>query len=258
MLSLTQILAEYPLHLRAHRSSILKEYLQYKILRSIFESKYALKLAFLGGTALRILFNSSRFSEDLDFDNFALNAAEFGSLAKIIQQDLELEGLVVEIKFKTQNAYRLKIRIPKLLFESGLTNLPEQKILLQIDTVPQNFAYTPTKPLLNKFEVFTQIQATPKAILLAQKIYAAVNRPRLMGRDFFDVVFLFSLGVRPDFVFLEQKLGLKNSAELKKYLLAKTADLNFANLAQDVAPFLFDPREQNKVLLFREFVRQSF
>ena len=80
MITLDQILAAYPENLRAFKESILKEYLQYKILNSIFNSEHANKLAFLGGTALRIVYGSTRFSEDLDFDNFALTETVFTDL----------------------------------------------------------------------------------------------------------------------------------------------------------------------------------
>ena len=258
MITLDQILAEYPENLRAFKESILKEYLQYKILNSIFNSEYAGKLAFLGGTALRIIHGSSRFSEDLDFDNFALTAEEFERLSKIIQKDLTLEGLEVEVATVTKNAHHIKIRIPKLLFDTGLSAFAEHKILIQVDTVPQNFVYTPDKPLLNKFDVFTQINVVPKDILLAQKITASVNRKRIMGRDFFDIVFLYGIGSKPNFAYLEKNIGVNNEKDLKKYLLEKTALLNFDTLSHDVEPLLFDPRDKKKVLLFRGFVKQSF
>lgn len=256
MITLDQILASYPENLRAFKESILKEYLQYKILNSIFNSEYAGKLAFLGGTALRIVYGSTRFSEDLDFDNFDLTEPEFTDLSKVIRHDLTLEGLEVEINTVTKNAYKIKIRIPKLLFDSGLSNITKHKILIQVDTVPQNFEYVPEKPLLNKFDVFTQINAVPKDILLAQKIFASVNRKRIMGRDFFDIVFLRGIGAKPDFAYLKKKIGVKNEAELKRYMLKKTAGLNFEALAKDVEPLLFDPRDKKKISLFRKFVKQ--
>src|SRR3989338_6603794 len=223
MITLDQILAAYPENLRAFKESILKEYLQYKILNSIFNSEYASKLAFLGGTALRIVYGSTRFSEDLDFDNFALSEREFTDLSKIIQKYLTLEGLDVEV-----------------------------------NTVPQHFEYEVEKPLLNKFDVFTQINAVPKGLLLAQKIFASVNRKRTMGRDFFDIVFLHGIGAQPDFVYLKKNIGIDNREDLKRFMLEKTASMNFEDLARDVEPLLFDPRDKKKVLLFREFVEKSF
>lgn len=258
MITIDQILAAYPANLKAFRESILKEYLQYKILNSIFSSKYAGKLAFLGGTALRIVYGSTRFSEDLDFDNFALTEKEFMDLSEIIRKDLSLEGLEAEIKTVTKNAYRIKIRIPQLLFDSGLSAMSEHKILIQVDTVPQNFTYTTEKPLLNKFDVFTQISVVPKDLLLAQKIFASVNRKRIMGRDFFDIVFLHGIGARPNFAYLKKNIGIDNQKDLKKYILKKTESLDFEDLARDVEPLLFDPRDKKKVLLFRTFAEQSF
>lgn len=257
MLTLDQILAAYPENLRAFKESILKEYLQYKILYSIFNSEYANKLAFLGGTALRIIYGSTRFSEDLDFDNFALTETEFTKLSAIIQRDLSLEGLEVGMNTVTRNAYRIKIRIPKLLFDAGLSAMAEHKILIQVDTVPQNFEYVPEKPLLNRFDVFTQINAVPRDVLLAQKIFASVNRKRPMGRDFFDIVFLCGIGAKPNFAYLEKNIGISDMVNLKKYLQKKTAKLDFEELAKDTEPLLFDPRDKRKVLLFREFVERQ-
>jgi predicted nucleotidyltransferase component of viral defense system len=255
MLNLSDILAQYPENLRIHSSNILKEYLQYKILASIYKSKFAQKLVFLGGTALRILHGNTRFSEDLDFDNLGLTREQFVELGKIIQTELELEGLEVEILLSKGQAYRLKIKIPQMLFELGLATLATQKILIQVDTVPQNFIYTPEQPLLNKFEVFTQIYATPKNLLLAQKIYACLKRARAKGRDFFDIVFLYGIGAQPDFTYLAKNLNLKNNSELRNYLLKGTASLDFRALAKDVEPFLFYPQDSQKILKFREFIK---
>lgn len=258
MITLDQILAQYPEYLRKYKESILKEYLQYKILNSIFNSPYAGKLIFLGGTALRIVYGNTRFSEDLDFDNFKLSEKEFTNLSKIIQADLTLEGLEVEINTVAKSTYRIKIRISKLLFNLGLSSMNEHKILIQVDTEPQNFEYVPDKPLLNKFEVFTQINAVPKDLLLSQKIYTLVSRKRPMGRDFFDIVFLQGIGAKSNFPYLKKNMGVSSQKELKKYLIEKTAKLDFPALAKDVEPLLFDPRDKKKVLLFREFVEQHF
>ena len=258
MITLDQLLTQYPENLRAFKESILKEYLQYKILNSIFNSPYAGKFVFLGGTALRILYGSTRFSEDLDFDNFHLREHEFMDVGKSIQADLLREGLGVEINAVTKNAYRLKIRIPTLPFDTGLSSMSEQKILIQVDTVPHNFDYEPEKPFLNKFDVFTQVNAVPKDLLLAQKIFASVNRKRPMGRDFFDIIFLHGLGARPHFPYLKKNIGCGDWKELKNYMLEKTASLNFDDLARDVEPLLFDPRDKKSVLFFRQFLEQSW
>ena len=67
MLSLQNIKEYYPKQLWGSERFILREYLQYKILEIISDSQYARNLIFMGGTALRIIYNNSRFSEDLDY-----------------------------------------------------------------------------------------------------------------------------------------------------------------------------------------------
>jgi len=49
------------------RYTIIREYVQLLFLRYFYERPQGIKAFFKGGTALRFLFNSFRFSEDLDF-----------------------------------------------------------------------------------------------------------------------------------------------------------------------------------------------
>ena len=231
----------------------MREYLQYKILEIIFNSKYSQDLIFLGGTALRIVYNNSRFSEDLDFDNFSFTEEQFADLASEVKKGLELQGYEVEIKNVFKGAYRSYIRMPNVLFDNEMSNLKEEKIMIQIDTASHSFHYEKDTKILNKFDVFTQIFTTPIDILLAQKIYAALNRSRAKGRDFFDIVFLFPQ-TKPNYEYLEKKLGIKNGRELKEALLAKTEDLDFNDLAKDVEPFLINGSDSKKVKLFREYI----
>ncbi|PKN45847.1 MAG: hypothetical protein CVU59_07860 [Deltaproteobacteria bacterium HGW-Deltaproteobacteria-17] len=254
MIHLSRLLELYPEELRGFRESILKEYLQVRILGILFEGPAAGKLVFMGGTALRLLHGNLRFSEDLDFDNLELGADEFLALGEHLRTELELLGLHVEVEVRARRAYHLQIRFPSLLHELGLSPLPEQKIRIQIDSEAQHFSYVPDTPILNRFDVFARIRVAPRDLLLSQKLYAALHRKRLMGRDFFDVVFLYGLGVTPHFGYLEQRLGLATPGALKAWLLERTAALDFAALAKDVEPFLFFPRDRSRVLYFRDFV----
>lgn len=253
MLSLKNIEQYYPENEKPFKKNILREYLQYKILEIIFNSKYAQDLIFLGGTVLRIVYNNTRFSEDLDFDNFTITEEQFADLVSGVKKGLELQGYEVEIKNVFKGAYRSYIRMPKVLFDNDMSDMVEEKILIQIDTVPQAFDYKKDTKILNKFDVFTQIFTTPIDILLSQKIYAALNRSRAKGRDFFDIVFLFPQ-TKPNYDYLEKKLGIKNGKELKETLLTKTADLDFDDLAKDIEPYLINSEDSKKVKLFREYI----
>lgn len=257
MLSLKEIKKFYPESLYPFERFILREYLQYKILEIIFESPFASKLAFLGGTCLRIIYANTRFSEDLDFDNFQLSEEDFKGISGIVKSELEKLGYEAEIRNVMKGAYHCYIRFPELLYQQGLSGHKEERILIQLDTEAHNFSFQPNRPILNKFDVFTQIFSTPEELLLAQKFYAIINRKRNKGRDFFDVTFLLSKGVKPNYEYLNLKLGIQSSDDLRKQTLEKCTTLDMEEMAQDVKPFLFDPKDMKKVLLFPEVLRQA-
>ncbi len=255
MLDFQQIKDQYPDHLQVFERALLREYLQCKILQAVFESKKASKLAFLGGTALRIVYGNSRFSEDIDLDNFDLSWQEFEEVIQRVKRFFELEGFEIEVKNVAKGAYRCYMRFPELLYEQGISPYRQEKILIQVDTAAQGFEYQPEIRILNKFDVFTEIRVTPLNVLLSQKIYTAVNRKRAKGRDFFDITFLFGR-TKPDFGFLSQKMGIETADSLRREVFERIEDYDFQELAGDVAPFLMNKDQVKRVEKFREFWEQ--
>lgn len=253
MLSIQEIEKFYPAKLQKFKRHILREYLQYRILASIFRTPQATKLSFLGGTALRLIYNNNRFSEDLDFDHFGLSEPEFQQITTIVQQDLKLEGYDTEMRHVAKGAYRCYVKFPNLLFENKLSLLSTEKILIQLDSAAHGFNYTADKKTLNSFDVFTKIFVTPLDILLSQKIYAALNRKRPKGRDFFDIVFLSSR-TKPNYSYLTMKLGVDNAPAIKQLLHDRYATFNFTELVHDVESFLFSPQDTQRITLFMDFL----
>ena len=257
MLSINELLTYYPENQRTFQEFILREYLQCKILQIIFDhAEYANQLCFLGGTCLRIVHGNSRFSEDIDFDNFKLTAKSFQAISEIIKNGLVREGYDVEMKTVFKGAFHCHIRFPGLLFNQGLAGHKEQKILIQLDSEPQHFDFKPEKHILNKFDVFTEIPVTPLSLLLAQKFFAIINRKRSKGRDFFDVVFLLSKDVRPNYDYLKLKAGITDSKGLKEKVLDTCSKLDMKAMAKDVAPFLFKAEDAKKVEWFEKYLNQ--
>ncbi len=257
MLSLEQIKNYYPTNLKGFERFMLREYLQYKILEIVFDSKYTTQLAFIGGTALRILYGSERFSEDLDFDNFNLTENDFAAISTIIKNKLKLNGYDVEIRNVSKGAFHCYLRFPKLLPDYGLSGRGEEKIMIRLDSEAQHFNFQPEAVLINKFDVFTKIMATPADILLAQKLYAIINRKKNKGRDFFDVVFLLGRNIIPNYKYLNQKLAISNRAELDAILMEKLKNIDMAEMVDDVRPFLFNIKDERKILLFKQYIEQS-
>jgi len=256
MLDIKQIESFYPEHLRPFKRNLLREYLQYKILEAIFESPLADKLTFMGGTCIHIVHGSPRFSEDLDFDNPDIGQHDFEALSQRVKRALELQGYTVELKNTYQDAFRAYLRFPGLLRDSGISGHRDEKLLIQIDTEPQEFQYNPDKFILNKLDVFSRINIVPADILAAQKIFCIFNHSRPMGRDFFDVVFLLGKsGV--NFDYLDRKMSIRNKKELRDRLLLRCAQLDFSRLAKELEPFVYSKKEVDRVRMFPDFVQQA-
>ena len=255
MLDLAQIKEQYPEQLQGYERAIVREYLQYKILQAIFESNQASQLSFLGGTALRIIHGNNRFSEDIDLDNFGLSWQAFGDVIQKVKQLLVLEGFQVEISMVAKGAFHCNLKFPELLYKQGLSPYQQERILIQVDTIAQGYDYQPEIRILNKFDVFTEVRVTPLNLLLSQKIFTAVNRKRPKGRDFYDITFLFGR-TKPDFGYIEQKMGIDSPERLRQEFLLKIEGYDFEALAVDVAPFLFSKDQVKRVIKFKEFLRQ--
>ena len=256
MLEFKQIESFYPKQLWPFKKSLLREYLQYKILEAIFESTVGNKLTFMGGTCIHMVHGSPRFSEDLDFDNPGIDRHDFEALTLKVKRILKLQGYTVELKNTYQNAFRSYLRFPGLMHDCGISGHRDEKLLIQIDTESQGAQYKPDKFILNKFDVFSRINIVPVDILVAQKIFCIFNRSRPMGRDFFDVVFLLGKsGI--NFDYLTQKLSIGNKAELRNRLLMQCAKLDFKRLAKDLEPFVYSKKEVSRVLMFPDFVQQE-
>ena len=259
MLSLEQIESFYPENLRIYKRNLLREYLQYIILEIIYRSKYGKYLIFMGGTAIHIVHGNQRFSEDLDFDNQGLNKEDFSGLSEEIRKRLALLGYYAEVNNKYGNAFRCLIKFPGLLHTYGLSGQRREKLMIQLDTEPQNIDYQSQSILLSNFDILLKIRATPADILLSQKILAILKRNRAMGRDFHDVLFLFSK-TKPNYSYLQEKMKLEKGnsvTQIRERLLNKCQELNLDKLSEDVRPFLFHPDDAQKIFLFSDFIQQK-
>jgi predicted nucleotidyltransferase component of viral defense system len=255
MLSINKIRQQYPDNLHQFDRGLLREYLQYQILGIISRHKIGLKLSFLGGTCLRIVHKSKRFSEDLDFDNKGLTQAEFKKLSQHIKKQLELLGYKIEIRNFREKAFYCYIKFPKLLFEHGLSPLESEKILIQLDTFDQDVEYESETFILDKFDIFDQIMVTPKKTILSQKLWTITQRKRAKGRDFYDIMFLLQ-STKPDAKFLEEKFRTDDLKEVKAEILEHVENLDFESLVEDVQPFLHKKSDAERIKLFPDFLRQ--
>lgn len=255
MLTLEQIYGYFLEELiKKNPRGILVEYLQFELLDSLFKNKNAVFLSFIGGTAIRILQQSYRFSEDLDFDNFGLSFEQFEELVRKTCRDMEVKGFLVECRTVERGAYHCYIRFPQILYKLGLTSNVEEKILIRIDSESKERLYEPQRFLLNKFAVYRQILTAPIPVLLSQKMLTVLQRSREKGRDLFDVSFLLGL-TKPDFGYIEKCLRIEKTVFIKMFT-DKMQVLDLEYLAKDVGPFLLFPEQKQRILSFPEYWKQ--
>jgi predicted nucleotidyltransferase component of viral defense system len=256
MLTLEQIKKNYSEEVfRKNPKALLVEYLQHELLDSIFKQKNSEKLSFIGGTAVRIIYGSSRFSEDLDFDNLGLSYNDFGEIIEKVITDMKNKGFVLEFRLIKKGAYHCYVKFPKLLFRNNLSDNKDEKILVRIDTVRKNKNFNSETYTLNNFGIYRKISVNPPNIVLSQKLMTILQRKREKGRDFYDVSYLLGL-TDPDYVFLKKEFGL-NREELKKKILEKIKKLNMKDLSLDVVPFLINSDDKERILSFKEYIEQK-
>ncbi len=254
MLTLEQIKQSY-LKKNVSLKSSLVEYLQCEILDSLFKQKGSEKLSFMGGTAIRIVYEGNRFSEDLDFDNFGISFPEFEDILKKVVLDMKLKGFFLEFRLVEKGAYHSYIKFPQILKKAGISQLKDEKILIRIDTVKKEKIFLPENFLLNKFDVYRTILVSPLPVILSQKLLTALERKREKGRDFYDVNFLWGR-TNPDFSYLKKVSGLEKK-EFIRIFLEKCQKLDFNSLAKDVEPFLINPEQIERVKGFLRFIQEK-
>jgi hypothetical protein len=236
---------------------VLREYLQYLILKAIYTSKYGKDLVFLGGTCLRIIYGSARFSEDLDFDNRGLSQDDWRDMSEWIVSYLRWEWLEAESQEVFKWAFHCYVRIPHILQGYWLSPHESEKILIQIDTVAQWYDYSAELVDIDAFGISTKLLSTPREILLSQKIYAAYGRKRTKGRDFYDIRYLQNWWVSPDYGYLSAKMGIHDAPELLQYMYEHNKTIDFASLTRDVEPFLFRNEDLSLVRDFPLYIAQQ-
>lgn len=236
---------------RLNPKGVLVEYLQYEFLDSIFKITGSEKLSFIGGTAIRIIHDNSRFSEDLDFDNFGLSFKDFKQLIDKACSEIKLKGFKIEVKFlKKDKNYHCYVKFPDILFQAGISAHKNEKVFVSIDAENKKKIFVPDSVSINKFGIFRKINVNPVSILLAQKLLAVLLRKREKGRDFYDSSFLAGK-TKPDYNYIRSVTGLSKKDFTEK-IIKHCGRLDYRFLAKDVAPFLFDADQADRVLYFFE------
>jgi len=242
--------------------NVLREYAQTMALRSLHESEAFTNLSFVGGTALRFLYNLPRFSEDLDFSLENTSGYEPERWLKKIKNDFRFAGFDTAVTWNNKSTvHKSWIKLRGLLKEAGLAAMSDQNlsIKLEIDSKPPAGAVSETS-LINRHAMLS-LRYYNLPSLMAGKVHALITRKYAKGRDWYDLIWYRARRppVDPNLELLQNSLNQTmrtdalNAKNWKSNLSEKLELMDCQALIRDVSSFLEHPGDS--ALLTRESIR---
>ncbi|MCK4947483.1 MAG: nucleotidyl transferase AbiEii/AbiGii toxin family protein [Candidatus Aureabacteria bacterium] len=228
-----------------------REFLQIIVLKALYEKDYFEKVAFTGGTALRVLYGLRRFSEDLDFSLVSRSGYDFKLLNEELLREFKLNGLHANSKPKAEKTvHSMMIKFPGLLNELGLSAFKEQNLSVkfEVDTNPPKGGKL-ENTVVNKAFILN-IKHFDLSSLLATKLHACFFRKYTKGRDFYDLLWYAGKGIKPNLPLfnnaIEQTQGRSSAItkdNLKAFITDRIEKVDFEAAKKDVERFLEDKSE---------------
>jgi len=228
------------------RRNLAREYLQVYLLRLMHEAGAFRPLAFVGGTALRLLYRLPRFSEDLDFSAVvAGESLDPERLFRGLKAGLEAAGYRVGARVRSQRAVASGFfRFEGLPQALGVSDDPRLALAvkIEVDLRPPEGAGFETTLVQRFFPVALRHHDLPS--LFAGKLHALLARPWAKGRDWFDLVWYLTekRGTEPNLALLAVALAQtgRDPGEAPRWREAvreRLRGLDWATVERDVEPF---------------------
>jgi len=191
------------------RDQILREEAEMEILSEFSKNKLSAKLVFYGGTALRLVYNSPRFSEDIDL--LAVKKTDFSEFEIFIAKLSKAHDnwTLKDLKDKKQTMFALiNIRDEKLKNSFSVkieAHKPKEKVKLMTNLSLVKSPLSVAEPLV--------LVPTLQEL---KKLKEAALADRKKGRDIFDLWYI-SQSLRENFV-LPTKMPKYGRREFKNEL----------------------------------------
>jgi len=176
-------LNEYVAEYKISRNQVLREEAEMDILLNFSQEKISSKLIFYGGTALRLAYNSPRFSEDIDL--LVVKKTNFKEFSDFIESLIteQTNWRLKDVKNKRQTMFALvNIRDDKLKHPFSIkieAHKPSKKVKIETELLLLKSPVSINEPLL----LVPKIEELRK-----QKELALVGRKK--GRDVFDLWYI--------------------------------------------------------------------
>jgi len=232
-------LTEYSIKYKIDQYTVLREYIQIVFLNYLFQEKKAEHLTFKGGTALRLLYNSPRFSEDLDF-NSDLNPNEIRKLLNTVI--INTSKLVDNIELKELET--IQGFSSKIYFKSDISSMP---LTIKLDFSFRESSIDEIKKTITTelpVQIYSLINVFSAKEILAEKIRTLFQRVK--GRDIYDIWFLLNIQTPLDLNMINKKLELINKKFDYNELLDVLNNFEQKQLENDLFKFL--PINQRQIV----------
>lgn len=159
--------------------NIKREYFQHLFLKYFYQQPEANEIFFKGGTALRIIYGSPRFSEDLDFSS----KSEVKTIESTITNSLrEIERLGIKTEAgeakTTSGGYLATVEF-KIFTET---------IRIKFEIFQRNKGRGEPVSISSDFILSYILLSLDKKLLVEEKLLALIDRGK--PRDFYDIYFL--------------------------------------------------------------------
>lgn len=229
MISLAQ-LKPFARKYKTNDATVFREYLQLLFLSRLYEYSKNQQIVFKGGTAIHLIYNAPRFSEDLDF-TVVMPEKEFTESLKKTFAILESEGRISFKPRKTPAGKRflLSATLPDSTLKSFI-NLDfsfREKVF-----EPQNSFVNSEYPVL-----FTsQVSHMSKNEIISEKIRAIMHRRK--GRDIYDLWYLLAQGAKMDLNLIAEKFKYYGEKFMMNELIVKIEESPKADFINDLKPFV--------------------
>ncbi len=264
--AVASMLARYqPRTVEDHVNAI-REVIQEIALCGLWRSKFFEHAACYGGTALRILYDLDRFSEDMDFSLLAPNPDfDLDRYCAFLSDELAAWGFNVNVAKKTKNVHsavesafmKANTREQILLIDGGeeIAAVVHRdrliRIKLEVDTNPPDHFRVETRFLLVPIPFSARTFDLPS--FLAGKVHALLCREwkgRVKGRDWYDFIWHLGRSTALNLPHLEARLrqtghyrqqAALTLSDVRQMLRNRIERLDIAAAKKDVERFLVHP-----------------
>lgn len=227
----SKALQEFSQQLQIDEFSVLREYVQLAFLNQFYLGKGMELTYFKGGTAIRLVYGSGRFSEDLDFTT-NMSQEQIQSAVAITIDKLSVEFPNLSWKnIKSLAGVSLKIYLP---VEQAM-----QPMTIKLDFSLRESVLEPRTSTLSSNYPLALLVLVPHLSaeeLLAEKMRALLHREK--GRDAYDLLYLLNRKIPMKSDLLQQKFALYDEEFNLQQVKDTIKALDVKKLHQDLDRFL--------------------